>query len=864
MKRAISMFMAAILICSLALIAKPLPAHAESLYVRKIVSVVYDDSTSMEGDKWAFANYAMQTFCGMMNSEDQLFITYMNDSKSLFYSPYTADLSSSGIQASVDSIRDHSSTGSTPFKSVEIAEKKLKVTKDDNPNTQYWLVIITDGVFNEMQSGMSQEEAVRMLNNDFRDFTSLTMHNGSNPKVTFLSIGDFAYSPDEDINAGIYTYHAANAKEIEDTMSKMADRISGRTRLDQKDITQVNETTLRVESPIPLLNVVTFVQKSGAKVVSGLCNNEYPIPVSRSARISYPGYNDLNGSACMMGDSQTVIGAGTYELTFDGPIDLDNVVILFEPALEARIKVTVNGREIADYNELNDLTEGDEISAVCKIYEMGTDNEISPSLLPPDTKYSISIAEDGNIVVRCDDESMALDSYILKNLDTELFSSIQIEGFNPITFNARFTPSAKPAIPVYSITAEFENNLSSIRESELPRNKDLVILFTFYADGEQISDPEEVKALHPVLTSDPSGFSGDMEYTPDGKLRFTPNSSNSAQNIEDSLSVTITCTIDDGTSASETFTILMTDYQVIPIPVTDSIVKTEFYGNTVGAEFYVTKEGVKLPRTEVENRYTVDIDDDHGQLLVKTSVSEDGTITCVPYENEEYVLNFGRWLVNWIRYIGISNKDVEITLNHNYGTATNTIRVTRASAGYELKNVYLPLASEVLLLGLLLTYLIRVLTKPKFSKSTALYTGSLSQYGSSSSLLCLDKHVLNKYNTLSKILNPFVPVRASVGGVRIEAAKYGKIICREDFPWYSSLVAPNSPAQRAIIHSPSDIAEYCSENSGLVIKRIGCQNVIDDADRTIDIDDSTYYFVDVDHDRASLISATVFCYTTVE
>ena len=50
---------------------------------RKIVSVVYDDSGSMDGDKWAYANYAMQSFCGMLNSDDQLFITYMSHSQQI-------------------------------------------------------------------------------------------------------------------------------------------------------------------------------------------------------------------------------------------------------------------------------------------------------------------------------------------------------------------------------------------------------------------------------------------------------------------------------------------------------------------------------------------------------------------------------------------------------------------------------------------------------------------------------------------------------------------------------------------------------------------------------------------------------------
>ena len=250
-KRIVSLLTAALLICGILFGVAASVVFAESLYVRKIVSVVYDDSASMGGQDWAYANYAMQTFCGMMNSEDQLFITYMSGVLyNPLYKPYSADLSSGGIQGSVDSIRSHQDSGSTPYDAVETAMKKLEKTQDSNPNTQYWLVVITDGYFNEM-NGMYEDQAVNMLDTNLADFTKKTMPNGTNPQVTFLSTGGGAVSPTEKTDKGIFTYHAEDAEGIMTTMSAMADRISGRTRLSNSDITQVNDTTIRVESAIP-------------------------------------------------------------------------------------------------------------------------------------------------------------------------------------------------------------------------------------------------------------------------------------------------------------------------------------------------------------------------------------------------------------------------------------------------------------------------------------------------------------------------------------------------------------------------------------------------------------------------------------
>ena len=62
----------------------PVQVYAESDPVRnkRIVSVMYDDSGSMEGDRWVNANYAMQAFAAMLNKEDTLYISYMSENES--------------------------------------------------------------------------------------------------------------------------------------------------------------------------------------------------------------------------------------------------------------------------------------------------------------------------------------------------------------------------------------------------------------------------------------------------------------------------------------------------------------------------------------------------------------------------------------------------------------------------------------------------------------------------------------------------------------------------------------------------------------------------------------------------------------
>ena len=280
-------------------------AFAESLYIRKIVSVVYDDSTSMIGDKENYANYAMQAFCGMLNSEDRLFITYMNDDLTApGYEPQEVDLSAGGIQGSVDAIRGHDSVGQTPFASVEVAFEKLKSVEEANENTQFWLVIITDGEFQDRNES---------FDDTFRRYVATEMKNGSRPQITFLGIGDVSM-PSADEENGIYTYSADSAADITDAMFSMADRISGRTRLAEGSIEQTAADTIRVSSTIPLLNIVLFTQGTEGKVLQAQTEKGDDIALVRSVSLGVDRYADLTGGGVLRGGSPNELRAGYHTL----------------------------------------------------------------------------------------------------------------------------------------------------------------------------------------------------------------------------------------------------------------------------------------------------------------------------------------------------------------------------------------------------------------------------------------------------------------------------------------------------------------------------------------------------------------------
>lgn len=826
MKRIASVMILAILICQFIIFAIPSSVNAESLYVRKIVSVVYDDSGSMYGDKWAYANYAMQSFCGMMNSEDKLFITYMSDSENNpNYEPYVADLSSAGIQSSVDSIRDREKSGRTPYGSIQIAMDKLKSTVDTNPNTQYWLVIITDGVFSELTGGVAQ--ARNRIETDLSHFVNTQMPNGTAPQVTYLSIGGEAIKLNEKQDRGIFSYHAESAADIIGTMSGMADRISGRTRLKRFDIKQLDSTTLQLESAIPLLNIVLFFQQANTKVSRAIINNEQSVGVSRDVYTSYPNYDTLEGGINVIGDSNSTMAAGTYKLLFDKPVDLDDIVILFEPALEIRMTVSCNGRQIDDYSELDKLAEDDEISVSFRIFEMGTDNEIDPSLLPPDTSYRISISEDGHVKAVSDDGSMALSGYKLGNGETELSAAVEISGFNPIEFRAFFTPSKKRG--EYSVSADYGSSVRSVKFDHISTNKELSIVFSFFEDGDSLTDIDAIKFLDPKITIVPDGNGGSTTFSSDGKLVFTPNSASLSSDSTGSLDVNVTCTLNTGPTASLIYTVVMADFRIETVEQTVPIVNTELFNNSIAASFYVTKDGARLNKSDVEGRCFGTIVQDIDGISLETVTADDGSIVCTPSSSDEHKINVINWWVYWSKYLfKTPHGDMDIRLSTPWGDKDTTLRVEEAPIGYRLLNVYLPMFIELALLATLITWIVLVLTKPRFVKGAKLYVGEIrfNTDGSSSHILkdfrCVNLDKFNRFKYLWKFKR--IAEVVSANGIDVRADHGGRIICEKPMPWYKDRIKPVDTF--TAINSIADMAAYCVHNKNLIIEEFSAMSAI--------------------------------------
>jgi hypothetical protein len=307
----------------------------------------------------------MQAFGGLLNKEDELYITYMSAYNKSDKFDLTKD-----IQDNVNKVRSHYAGGGTPIESVDTAINTLKVVSDSNPNTQYWLVVITDGQFGTYSSNGAQTGNIdeKILKEKFSNLLKETMPNGSKPQISYFAIGSDATTMTADESNGLFTYTAIDSKGIFDRISQIADKVSGRIRIEQDKITMVDNKTIQITTQLPMLNIAVLAQSTSVTVES-VSGPDATLKQVQSAKLLYPDAPTgqltdlaLKGATFLFDNNGINTPAGTYNFEFSEAVDKNSVVIMYEPAIEMRMSITdQNGNEVTD---IDDLFAGDEIDIV--------------------------------------------------------------------------------------------------------------------------------------------------------------------------------------------------------------------------------------------------------------------------------------------------------------------------------------------------------------------------------------------------------------------------------------------------------------------------------------------------------------------
>lgn len=488
-------------------------AQAATTQQKKIVYVVLDDSGSMSGDKWSYANYAVQVLAGLMNEGDELHLYYLNKND-----VQRVDLSAAGIANSLGSISRATASGGTPFATVSKAQQAINARKVEE-GAKYWLFVISDGGY----AGIGDIDDVR---NEFLKFVDAGIGNRHYPlEMVFCTIGSDARRIDtnskvaaELTEKGIYCYHAEREKDIVERMGEIADRISGRSRLKGNDLKKLDSTTIEVKSDIPLFNFMVLSQNNSAKLTSVACSGGTSLRVSRTAPIKAP---DPIFTKAMTANVFTVeagkghIPPGTYTLTFDKAVDLNNIAVLCEPALQVVLYMDDPAK----------VMEGSSFQVSAKILEYGTQNVYHLDQLPKGSTLELQVINGKNNLKKTGDQPAVTVSKV-ESGEVVVTGTLKIPGFPDIVTKEQFVPVPVPELDGHVLG----NKTLKVTVEELknnPAEKNKYIDFQITLNGKNNISKAELQAQPVSVKTTLADY--ELEYRDKGILRFYPKYSGGMQ-----------------------------------------------------------------------------------------------------------------------------------------------------------------------------------------------------------------------------------------------------------------------------------------------------------------------------------------------
>lgn len=392
---------------------------------KKIISVVYDDSGSMFGNSWVYANYAMQSLAALLNEKDELYITYMSSPETVV----ETDLSDVGKV--VSNIREWSESGTTPGKTIKTAAKKLQSISEKDASTQFWLVVMTDGKI----SGLSKS-----LQKTLNSYKGKTMSNSSALNVVYLGMGSKAEKISEDKAGGLYSYRSKTDQEIFSAMFEVANLISG--RFSATGIKQIDSKTIQFSSPLPLYSISVLSQSSDA-IVEKAYTTEAQLDINRNilldaTDIAKSSQLRLFGNASVINKmdssgSAQVVPAETYTLKFSKKVDVDDLLIQYEPAIGINVSISSNGIEIED---LSKIIIGDSVEVAVTPVVPGTKTALSSGDLPEGLSWKIEYIVNQKEQASTDSTKLAVSE--IKEGENIIRASMLIPGYAPIVFEEDF------------------------------------------------------------------------------------------------------------------------------------------------------------------------------------------------------------------------------------------------------------------------------------------------------------------------------------------------------------------------------------------------------------------------------------------
>lgn len=341
---------------------------ADASSITKEINIVYDDSGSMVAKysngapvaaetKWSQAKYAMKVFVAMMGETDTINIYpmsgYQNDKQSDIVT-VNGKLSVEKKIARVSKINT-SATGGTPFGTVRAAGNDLKKSSAD----EKWLIVLTDGEFDEYDRDEETQEAMREYAND------------SSMNVIYVGIGDNITDMSSLDSDTFFSYNGINENKILSTITEIAKRVYNYQAI---DINGAGEYSF--EADIPVSKFIIFAQGNDISVedimlegqqlsatkedisVNVLEGMEKTPVVSNWSKIDFA--TGLDGHIITYTAENVPFGNEDGISSYSFKCNTDNVEVYFEPGVdvEAALKNSVGTETLINSSETKTVESG--------------------------------------------------------------------------------------------------------------------------------------------------------------------------------------------------------------------------------------------------------------------------------------------------------------------------------------------------------------------------------------------------------------------------------------------------------------------------------------------------------------------------
>ncbi len=615
MKRKITLLLLLSLMLSLLLPITAVATQESTVYVRKHVSILYDNSGSMksplegtENLRWCYASYASQMFAGLLNDSDTLDITFMEGDPL-----HNLDMTKAR-QGVLNSIFDRTgvATAPTPLSQIQTTldvltsdKHNLKPGQGTNPPTeQYWLVLTTDGQFqDDYEQPVSDEDVVTKLTQIMKEYPDL--------HVVYFGIGAEGYigeetsgKPDENIakdfrqgstnvspdlvsklhaHTNFTAVYAENQEQIVSTMRALSNQISGRYTVSNK--AEISGNTVKIHLPAegsPIRNIAIMAQETNARLLSAKAENGTELTISRDGQIRYPHNSNydtmpegtLGGYVALITDpAGKKIPNGTVTLTFDQPVSQKDLVLMYEPAIFLKLVVEKkdNSGNWVVISQSDKLLEGDELRVNYAICEDGTGRELDPTELFGETVFQCLL----NNEAFSPDETITVSK---GDITLEIRASMMDGGYT-INVIHKYKVT-EPGLEDYTFLC---SDPIELYRKEVAENTEKYIEFS--ADFRGAPATKEMMSKLSVRMEDKDGApKGKTEQPADHVIRFTPRD-------DDCLAgeYTLSLYYDKNVVASQIITILPNETTYTAVPGESiSILSNHVGDNTDSLSFTVT------------------------------------------------------------------------------------------------------------------------------------------------------------------------------------------------------------------------------------------------------------------------------------